>query len=1087
MMTITIGCGDSTLSSPNAIGDGNEPPVADLGYEISVNSPDAPSADSVLVCMDHDEDGFGEHCSAGLDCNDNNPAIHPKAEEVCNGVDDDCDLDIDEGCRCIPKATQSCGATVGACTAGEQLCLADGTWGACTNANGPSSETCNGVDDDCNGSTDDGLTPPACALTEGVCSGRTAICAGTEGWLPCDYGQDYQTTESTCDGEDNDCDGLRDEDLEPPACALTRGVCAGAKQTCGSGGWLPCDSNSYGPDYLQTELNQCDGKDNDCDGVTDEGCVSCTASTAALAPYAGGVGSIEDPFVICSVAQFLEIGNRPPDWDKHFALGADLDLATVGATQYKVIGDPSSGTRFTGSFDGLSHSISNFSCTSSAYAVGLFGHVDGNIMDLTLINPTVISLDPAANSVGALVGQIYEGNLTNCSVRGGSVQGTRSVGGLIGISSAKIEACDSSATVSGDRRVGGLVGEQHRTSIKNSHATGKVTAASSDAGGILGSCLAGDVWDSYATGDVIGSVNVGGLVGGSSGGCRVYRSHATGRVQGEKVVGGLFGLAITSPMIDCYATGAVSGKQKVGGLAGESWSSDILRSYATGAVSGDEHIGGLVGYLNGFDQTFIFQSWAKGNVTGTTNVGGLVGWSSLASISASYALNHVTAKGSAVGGLVGLAEGSWIEHAYAQGTVSAGSNVGGLVGILRLVTNKDDINKEFPIPSVIDFSWAASSVPNVNASGGLVGLNDKSEVYRSFWDTSASGQATMCGNVAATCDDARGLTTAPMKTQSTFNGAQWDFIGPGDGGNDLWFIAAGSYPSLWFQHAETTTAPFSGEGTQQSPYLITSVTDLNSIGYNPRYMNAVFNMTADIDFKGGGPAQIIGRRGIPFAGIFDGKNHMIRNMVIQRPDESHVGLFAFMELISGLSDFGVKLANLGVSNAKVQGNSYVGGLVGRKGQVSIDRCFFKGEVQALDNFAGGLVGYSRSGQISNSYTRGKVTADDFVAGIAGVEWRGFMTSCITTAEVSSQTGPHSGGITSFALSAATWNDIFWDMSTTGQSTSAKGVGKTTAEMKDVNTYSSKFGFEEVWGWDGFAKIWKLDAVVNDGYPYLAWE
>ncbi|MCC7542536.1 MAG: hypothetical protein IT379_40340 [Deltaproteobacteria bacterium] len=79
--------------------------------------------------------------------------VLPAAEE-CNGQDDDCDGDTDEGCSCAPGATQSCGTDTGECALGEQTCDASGAWGACSGAVEPRVETCNGLDDDCDGAVD---------------------------------------------------------------------------------------------------------------------------------------------------------------------------------------------------------------------------------------------------------------------------------------------------------------------------------------------------------------------------------------------------------------------------------------------------------------------------------------------------------------------------------------------------------------------------------------------------------------------------------------------------------------------------------------------------------------------------------------------------------------------------------------------------------------------------------------------------------------------------------------------------------------------------------------------------------------------
>jgi hypothetical protein len=86
----------------------------------------------------------------------------------------------------------------------------------------------------------------------------------------------YESSEVTCDGLDNDCDGLVDESLSAPLTFKQEGVCAGAVQMCGGRqGWI--DDYSSIPDYEFPEVS-CDGLDNDCDGIKDEGCPTVAAT-----------------------------------------------------------------------------------------------------------------------------------------------------------------------------------------------------------------------------------------------------------------------------------------------------------------------------------------------------------------------------------------------------------------------------------------------------------------------------------------------------------------------------------------------------------------------------------------------------------------------------------------------------------------------------------------------------------------------------------------------------------------------------------------------------------------------------------------
>ena len=118
-------------------------------------------------------------------------------------------------CDCATGDEQPCGGGPGACTPGTQRCLANRTWGQCVGEGKPSAETCDGIDNDCNGLVDDKvLDAPQCELTAGVCAGKKRACAGGRFEAACSpstYGPDYEVVETRCDGLDNDCNGTVDQ------------------------------------------------------------------------------------------------------------------------------------------------------------------------------------------------------------------------------------------------------------------------------------------------------------------------------------------------------------------------------------------------------------------------------------------------------------------------------------------------------------------------------------------------------------------------------------------------------------------------------------------------------------------------------------------------------------------------------------------------------------------------------------------------------------------------------------------------------------------------------------------------------------
>ncbi len=105
-----------------------------------------------------------------VDCVDDDPAIYPGADEVCDGFDNDCDGETDPGCECTEGEERPCGSDVGACMQGVQRCEG-GRWGYCTGAVTPADrDVCDGRDEDCDGEVDeDGGCPEGYGCHDGEC------------------------------------------------------------------------------------------------------------------------------------------------------------------------------------------------------------------------------------------------------------------------------------------------------------------------------------------------------------------------------------------------------------------------------------------------------------------------------------------------------------------------------------------------------------------------------------------------------------------------------------------------------------------------------------------------------------------------------------------------------------------------------------------------------------------------------------------------------------------------------------------------------------------------------------------------------
>jgi len=256
--------------------------------------------DETTLDDDLDLDGYG----IAEDCDDDDPDVNPGATEVCNGLDDDCNgepddalgdtfyADFDEDGYGDPEdSVFTCEDATGY--------VADGTDCDDTDAevNPGATEVCNGLDDDCDllTDTDDPTISDATTVYYdgdgdgfGDAAATQDVCEDVEGWVTeaedCDDtdAEIHPDATEVCDGEDNDCDSLVDDEDDSVADQQTWwldgdedgvGSTAYSVVACEQPEGFSADSDDCDdadPTTFPGANEACDGADNDCDGDIDE-------------------------------------------------------------------------------------------------------------------------------------------------------------------------------------------------------------------------------------------------------------------------------------------------------------------------------------------------------------------------------------------------------------------------------------------------------------------------------------------------------------------------------------------------------------------------------------------------------------------------------------------------------------------------------------------------------------------------------------------------------------------------------------------------------------------------------------------------
>jgi hypothetical protein len=762
-----------------------------------------------------------------------------------------------------------------------------------------------------------------------------------------------------------------------------------------------------------------------------------------------GNGDPANPWEISTIDELAWMMTQSERWGDSFELVADLAIGTETASWFSGLGFSPIGTYptmpFTGQFNGNDYTI------------------DG----LTIARP--------GSDYTAFFGYLQNATVSDIHFTGASVSGNDDTAGLVAfVSASLIDNVSFSGNITGGRDAAGLV------ALANDGTT--------------------DIFEASVEVNVQASVGgyVAGIIAQAYDPVNIFACSASGSVDAVNAsAGGLAGQLVDSEVRNCQSDMVIITASSAGGLINYARSSTLVTSFAYGIVNASSEAAGFVRLSNGSD---FSDCYAQGPVTALGAAAGFFGrsLSSVSTIDRCYASGAVTAPAASgfasdIGTSV-FADCFWDVEASGQST-SDGEQAGAIEGqnTAWMQTQANFVNAGWDFTPVtgnwsintatypyLQWQIPATPVAPIATTGAASGVMSTEALLNGTLNPQGY-TTTYYFQLGETSGDYN-LGNFPVTPANAGNGVLNVAVDASVSGltpeTDYFFrlyaenIGGGTFGSEQTFHTPVATVEPPGSGSDfANAKEISTLAQLLWVSESSARWNLFYKLVADIDatptaaYNQGAGFVPIGNASVAFTGGLDGQYYSIRNLSIDRGDENDIALI-------GQAD-GAVLRQVILDSVSINGQQNVAAMVGlASGATVIEFCYANGQVNGSDN-VGGIVGWMEgTSSLANSYSKAQISGSQRVGGLTGYLVDGAIADNYSIGQVTAVS--FAGGLVGKRLNG-TSSGSYWDKETSGQETSAAGIGRNTLQMQQGNNFS---------GWD-FSNTWRI--VDNFRYPDFAIE